>query len=225
MAMREKLGDEPAISNTIGNIGVISRAKGNFEHAIECYEKKINLDLELNNKQGEAMALSNLGEVHNDLKEFSKAIEYHKKALKISLDIGAKWMLPHCYNGLAQSLYGLHKYEEAQIENEKCHESSKEMHKDLLFMSNVLREKINFKISNDIQDKTDAIEKLKALLKEQNEEDNIAMINFEIAKMLHESSMDNLEYKDKAIELCKKLYKENQYFFFPDMVNELEREY
>ncbi|MEW6685697.1 MAG: adenylate/guanylate cyclase domain-containing protein [Candidatus Edwardsbacteria bacterium] len=77
-------------SRAFNNLGVISRNKGEYDKAIEFYQKFLEISEETGNKQGIGIASGNLGNVYLDKGECDKAIELYQKYLEMSEEIGDK---------------------------------------------------------------------------------------------------------------------------------------
>ncbi len=85
--------------------------------------------------------------------------------------------------------------------------------------------KIDFKLSNDHLKKLQNIENLKKLLKDEKEDSNIALLNYELAIMNNELGRINIveKHKKEAIQILQKLYKKTPKIDYKNKYEELEK--
>ncbi len=76
-------GDIWGESATLINLGVVSRAKQDYEAAISYYEKALQLKREIDDRQGQGMVLNNLGTLSLYQGIYKRAREYYKRSLII----------------------------------------------------------------------------------------------------------------------------------------------
>ena len=118
----------------------------------------------------------------------------------------------------------MQEFHKAKHCNENCYILAKRLNSVMyIFISKTLNEKINFKLSHNVQVKLKCIENLKALLKKEKEEENIATMNYEIAVMLNDLQKENSEYKNQAVSIFKKLYKKMPKIEYKNKYEELEK--
>ena len=67
----------------LGNLGAAYADLGETRKAIEFYEKRNEIALEIGNRRGEGASLNNLGSAYKHLGEIRKAIEFYEKALGV----------------------------------------------------------------------------------------------------------------------------------------------
>ncbi|MDF2966160.1 MAG: hypothetical protein K0Q51_1548, partial [Rickettsiaceae bacterium] len=81
--------DQPEIAAILNNLGLAYTDKGNYEQAIECYNKSLFINLknyQLNpDNYGVAINSCNLAKVYGHMGDYEKAIEYYNGALDIFL--------------------------------------------------------------------------------------------------------------------------------------------
>ncbi len=73
------------------NLGVIFWNKGEYDKAIEFYEKCLRICEGIGYKQGIGAASGNLGIIYKNKGEYDRAIEFYEKYLRISEEIGYKY--------------------------------------------------------------------------------------------------------------------------------------
>jgi tetratricopeptide (TPR) repeat protein len=72
----------------LGNIGLIYKAKGDLNKALEYLKDALDIDVEVGYRQGEANQLGNIGLIYKAKGELDKALEYLKDALNIDVEVG-----------------------------------------------------------------------------------------------------------------------------------------
>jgi class 3 adenylate cyclase/tetratricopeptide (TPR) repeat protein len=85
------------LAKTLSNIGTINWYRGNYESALESYERTLQIGEENGDKNGIAIGLNNIGLVHGDQGDYDTALSFHRKSLEIRREIGDK-------RGIAASL-------------------------------------------------------------------------------------------------------------------------
>ncbi|MEW6772863.1 MAG: tetratricopeptide repeat protein [Bacteroidota bacterium] len=84
-------------ATVFGNIGIVYYNQGNYAKAMDYYFNALEINEQIENKQGQAANLGNIGIVYKEQSNDSKALEYYFKALKIDEYLGNK-------NGVARHL-------------------------------------------------------------------------------------------------------------------------
>ena len=67
-------------------LGITNRKLGNYQKAIEIFERTLSIIRQIRDQKKEAAVLCNLGNLYRDLGEFQKAIEFHSQSLSIFSD-------------------------------------------------------------------------------------------------------------------------------------------
>lgn len=106
------------ISNCNNGLGLVAFHQGNYQQAIEYFQKALDISAELNNKNGVANAYNNIGLVHWKQDNHNRAIEYYALALNIFKELDSKSGMSSCYNNIAIILKTQEKYDQA-LENYK----------------------------------------------------------------------------------------------------------
>ena len=235
LIIAEELGDKRGISIAVGNMGISYADRGNYDQAMQCYEEQLKINKELGVKRGISITVGNMGIVYADQDNDEKALECFEKAIQIDRELDLKTVLPYHLSDNAQCLYRIKEYEKAKQMNEKALESAKEIgYDELIFQSEVLTEKIHFKQSTSNKNKQiKAINNLENMLNKESDiakatpgqenEENIATLNYEISLMLNEIKQENSKYKNKAIKIYKELYKKTPNIEYKDKTDELEK--
>ncbi|MCK4823476.1 tetratricopeptide repeat protein, partial [bacterium] len=78
------------ISYAVGNMGIIYIDKGDFDKAMECYEKELKIAKELGDKIGISQAVGNMGIVYALKGDYDKAMDCFEQQLKIAEELGDK---------------------------------------------------------------------------------------------------------------------------------------
>ncbi len=226
LKISEELGYSVGIANVLGNIGGLYYEQGNDLKAADCFEKQMQICKEKGNRNGLSLAYSNIGSIYKDSGNYIKAMECYDKAIAIDYELNLKPNLPGDFFNKANCLYKIQEYDKAGECNNKCIDAAKEIdNKDYFFKSQVLKEKINFKLSDDPRKKLLNIENLKNILKDEKEEENVASLNYELSIMNFELKRNEgaEKYKIDTIKLYKKLYKKTPKIEYKKKIEELEK--
>ena len=90
----QKILDPPldwsGIASKNGNLGNAYCNLGEYQKAIEYYEKGLQINIEIGERSGKASKNGNLGSAYCNLGEYQKTIEYYEKGLQISTEIEDK---------------------------------------------------------------------------------------------------------------------------------------
>ncbi|XP_067047458.1 tetratricopeptide repeat protein 28-like [Acropora muricata] len=92
---------------------------GDDQKAIEYYEKRLKIAIEIGDRGGEGRAYGNLGNAYQSLGNYQKAIEYHEKDLKIAIEIGDRGGEGEAYGNLGNAYQSLGNYQKAIEYHEK----------------------------------------------------------------------------------------------------------
>ncbi|MCD4840679.1 MAG: tetratricopeptide repeat protein, partial [Methanosarcinales archaeon] len=96
----EKSNDEKVVSVVYNNLGLVYANKGEWDKAIEFYEKSLETVEKVGDVHGMAQTYNNLGMVYAKKGEWDKAIEFYEKDLKISEKVGDVHGMAKTYNNL-----------------------------------------------------------------------------------------------------------------------------
>jgi tetratricopeptide (TPR) repeat protein len=86
--IKEKIGDIYGIGQTYNNLGLVYAHKGQWDTAIEYYEKSLEISEKIGDIYGIGQTYNNLGSVYAAKGQWDTAIEYYEKDLEISEKIG-----------------------------------------------------------------------------------------------------------------------------------------
>jgi len=71
-----------------GNLGNAYQSLRDYGKAIEYYEERLKIAIEIGDQTAEGRAYGNLGNAYQSLGDYGKAIDCHEKRLKIATEIG-----------------------------------------------------------------------------------------------------------------------------------------
>ncbi|MES2838169.1 MAG: tetratricopeptide repeat protein [Bacteroidota bacterium] len=91
-------------ASALNNVGYLADVKGDFLTALEYYKKSLDIDLQIDDKQGVAACYNNIGYLYRIQGENLKAIEFYEKSLKIKEKLGDKYGVANSLNNLG-SIY------------------------------------------------------------------------------------------------------------------------
>jgi len=77
-------------ADILGNIGVVYKEQGNYTKSLDYYFKSLEINKEIDNKQGQAANTTNIGTLCYSQGDYNKALNYYNKALKINEEIDDK---------------------------------------------------------------------------------------------------------------------------------------
>ncbi len=69
-------------------MGVVYHSRGEYDRAIECYERQLRISEELGDRGGIAIAIGNMGLVYASRGEYDRAIECYERQLRIAEELG-----------------------------------------------------------------------------------------------------------------------------------------
>ncbi|MEW6687292.1 MAG: tetratricopeptide repeat protein, partial [Candidatus Edwardsbacteria bacterium] len=98
-------------ARAFNNLGMIFLDKGDYDKAVELYQKRLKISEEIGDKRGIGIASNNLGIVYHDKGDYDKAVEYYQKYLKISEEIGDKQSI-----GIASGNLGIVYYDKGDYD-------------------------------------------------------------------------------------------------------------
>ncbi|MEW5936597.1 MAG: tetratricopeptide repeat protein [Candidatus Thermoplasmatota archaeon] len=95
--------EQKDIGNALRAMGNIHLSKGEYDDALQYYEKSMAVMEKVDDKYGIAAALNNIGIVHLYRGELEKALEYYGRSLEMFEKIGDKRGIVHSLCGLAET--------------------------------------------------------------------------------------------------------------------------
>ena len=113
MEISHAIGDKSGIASKNGNLGNAYLSLGEYDKAIEYYEKGLEISHAIGDKSGIASKNGNLGNAYLSLGEYDKAIEYYEKGLEISHAIGDKSGIASKNGNLGNAYLSLGEYDKA----------------------------------------------------------------------------------------------------------------
>ncbi|XP_077681013.1 G-protein-signaling modulator 2 isoform X3 [Eretmochelys imbricata] len=133
------IGDQLGEAKASGNLGNTLKVLGNFEDAIVCCQRHLDISRELNDKVGEARALYNLGNVYHSKGKnvacagthdpgelpdevkaaLQKAAGYYEENLTIVTELGDRAAQGRAYGNLGNTHYLLGNFRNAVIAHEQ----------------------------------------------------------------------------------------------------------
>lgn len=92
--------DDMFKARALGNLGLVNRAQGHVEKAIQLHTESLQVSERIGNQEGRANQLGNLGLIARDQERYSDAIDFHTRAIEINRQLGRQ-------DGLARQLGNL----------------------------------------------------------------------------------------------------------------------
>jgi tetratricopeptide (TPR) repeat protein len=88
LKITEEVGDRQGEGVTLNNIGMVYKAWGKYDQAIEYYKKSLKITEEVGDRKGEGVTLNNIGMVYKAWGKYDQTIEYMNRSLNIFEEIG-----------------------------------------------------------------------------------------------------------------------------------------
>jgi len=90
----------------INNIGYVYQQKGNYDLALEYYNKNLKIQEKIGDKKGMALTLNNIGFVYSSRGNISDALDYFKKSMTIQSELNNKKGIALNLNNMAYVFRG-----------------------------------------------------------------------------------------------------------------------
>lgn len=100
--LARSLGDRQGIADSCGVMGWVEEFLGNYQKALNCFNKRLTLSRALDNRRGVAYALRGLGETATALGMYDEADAWLNEALTIFLQLGDQRYVAQLWNDLGQ---------------------------------------------------------------------------------------------------------------------------
>ncbi|MBU7027350.1 MAG: tetratricopeptide repeat protein, partial [Theionarchaea archaeon] len=114
-------------STAYHNIGVIYQRRGEFEKALEYFDKSLEIKKKINDERGIAEVYHNIGMILRDRGEYEKALEYFDKNLKTFKEINDSRNIGRTYHQLGMIYQHKEEYKKAREYFDKSLEIFKEI--------------------------------------------------------------------------------------------------
>jgi tetratricopeptide (TPR) repeat protein len=88
LAAAQRLKQPAWEANSLSNLGIAYHDLGEYRHAIEYHEKRLQIARLIGDHRGEGYALGNLGRAYRNLGDYRRAIEFLEHDLRIAREIG-----------------------------------------------------------------------------------------------------------------------------------------
>ncbi|MCA1564762.1 MAG: tetratricopeptide repeat protein [Acidobacteria bacterium] len=80
--------DAKGTAAILHNFGNLIQARGDYEQALDYYDRSLKIKEELGDRSGIAVSLHQIGIIHNDRGDYEKALEYYERSLKMAEELG-----------------------------------------------------------------------------------------------------------------------------------------
>ena len=164
--LSEKIGVK--FADPLNNIGNIYYKQGNYQRAVESYEKALAIERENNNKLGILNVVTNLGITYTKAKQPKPAKQYLDEATTLCAELQAYSFLPAIYRALAGNAANQNNWKEAYDMQLKYDEA-----REKIYGEESSRNIAQMEMVIDFQEK----EKEYDILRKQNEIDKLELHN------------------------------------------------
>lgn len=113
LLIRHELGDKQGISIALVNIGAVAYMQKDYDNARRILEQSLVILKELGDRRIYVTPLSTLGTVAYETGDIPLAVKYLNESLIISHEVGDKYTMAKCFEGFADILIQLKKFESA----------------------------------------------------------------------------------------------------------------
>ena len=93
------------MAQTFNNLGLVYKSKGEWERAIEFYQKDLEISEKLGDRHGMAQTFNNLGLVYQSKGEWDRAIEFYQKSLELKEKLGDRHGMALTWGNLGHVLF------------------------------------------------------------------------------------------------------------------------
>ncbi len=116
----EEIGDKWGIAKSLSNIGVVYGLMGKLDRSIDHLERSLDIREDMDEKTGIIESLCGIAETCIKKKEVIQAEKRAKRALEIAIEVEGKNEMTTCHKVLGMAYREQEKWEEAEVEFEKC---------------------------------------------------------------------------------------------------------
>ena len=205
----------PGLSKTVGYMGDLYRYQGDFTNARRCYEYKLSMALDLDEKRGIAVSLGKLGETLARQDEQELAERLFSLAIERSRAGGFFTDLSKFLHQKALLYFGQEMWEDALTSSREATELAQQTQvQKVLFEGKCLQLEIS--VYRETQKKAQvttgkqAIQELLEMLNRHQQEEECAYLHYTLVTLcnLVGATEDASVHKEKAISLYQKLYQQ-----------------
>lgn len=146
----QKLDDKNGIAKIYHNIGSTFREEGKLDEAMRYSNDALKIRKEINDMVGLGYTLNNIGLIYYQKQMYPEALKYMEESLDIRKQIGDMEGLAHSYTTSGETLFRLHRTEDALRDALKGHELAIHMKKPAIIeksahlLRNIYKEKGQF---------------------------------------------------------------------------------
>jgi hypothetical protein len=99
----------------LNNIGFIYSSLGDYQTALDYYERSLSIRTEIGDRRGEGDSLNNIGFIYSSLGQYQKALGYYERSLSIRTEIGDRRGEGDSLNNIGYALENLEEPELAIV--------------------------------------------------------------------------------------------------------------
>ena len=117
LELRRALGDTQGEAQSLNNLGLVARCKGEYEQARGLHSRSLEMFRDLGDRWSVALALANLGYVALERGEAGayEAASFFKESLALHRELSVRPGIADCIEGLAQAAQELREMEAAGL--------------------------------------------------------------------------------------------------------------
>ncbi|MEM7793708.1 MAG: tetratricopeptide repeat protein [Cyanobacteria bacterium P01_C01_bin.118] len=88
LAIRQDIGDQDGIGESLNSIGGVYDNQGDYEQALDYYQQALSIHQAIDDTSGIGASLNNIGYIYSLLDDYEQALDYYQQALMILQSIG-----------------------------------------------------------------------------------------------------------------------------------------
>jgi tetratricopeptide (TPR) repeat protein/predicted amidohydrolase len=207
LAIREELGLNRAVLDSLINLGTLHQLKGHLERALQYYRRGLAIGEEVGTRLGIALALGNMGEVYRLKGELERALEYYQRSLSIYDELGTREDIARMLGNIGETHRHMGNPTRALEYYQRCVALSEET-PDHPWTAGVRRRLVSVALESN--DRALAQEQLDNLQRLNERSDNrIIDQNYRVARALLLKTSKRARHKVEAQEILEELVEED----------------
>ncbi len=126
VSVAKKTADYKTMADAFRVLGSVSFFRGQYQAALELYEKALEYNRLIDDKKSLSSLLNNIGTVYHHFSDYARSMTFYNQSLEIQIEIGDKRGEANSYTNIGNNYYALGDYASAidyQFKALKCYES------------------------------------------------------------------------------------------------------
>ncbi len=203
------MGDKSGISIAVSNMGIVFADRGDYDRALECYQRSLSIAEAFGDKQGISVAAGNMGIVFSDRGVYDRTLECYQKQLSIAEELGDKSGISITVGNMGEVFFLRGFYSKALEYLEQALDLAIELKQkaDILWFS-IAKTRVLYKQTRFVE-ALDICQECLRLAEEIEDGENIFQSKLLLQK-IHFSLAENEPDRKKAIDELKSMFPETK---------------